>query len=178
MRKNGWLVETSDAKVCTLIKEAFIMMKQFNGIAIPAALLLFIGVEFSPAQMEGGVDVNGDSPSDNLTTATSVVPTEPDFIALPNPVHDRKEKVILMCRTRFVGTALINIYDAVGSIVFQKTVQLQQPDAVGYRMCVPWDCRNRNGRMVGNGTYLGVIRIFDLENRPIARHMVNIGIAY
>lgn len=162
-----------------LLQEIFPPMKKlFKVKVIPVTLLVFIVGGFSLAEKGGGADISESSSSDDTTPATFVAQTEPELIALPNPVRDRKDKVVLMCRTRCVGTALVNIYDAVGSIVFQKTVQLQQPDAVGYRMCVPWDCRNRNGRMVGNGTYVGIIRIFDTENRPLARHMVNIGIAY
>ena len=101
-----------------------------------------------------------------------------DLTVSPNPVYNRNDKVILSCQTRYAGMAIINIYDAVGSLVFETTVALQRPDAVGYRVTVPWDCRNRMGRYVGNGTYLGVIRIFDSEQRPVARQTVHIGVAY
>ncbi len=101
-----------------------------------------------------------------------------NFLALPNPVRNQNDKVMLRCRTRCDGTALVNIYDAVGSVVFQTVVQLQQPGAMEYKMCIPWNCRNRQGRVVGKGTYLAVVRIFDTEQRLVARSTVNIGVAY
>ena len=100
-----------------------------------------------------------------------------DFIALPNPLRERERHVLLMCRTRCVGNALVNIYDAVGTMLFRKVVKLQQPDAVGYKMCVPWDCRNQQGRQVGDGTYLAVVRIYDTGNRLVARRTTRIGVA-
>lgn len=150
---------------------------------IPASYMFFLIFALLFAEKEGGADI---AAAPSLTDESSLSPgpgapinqNELDFIALPNPVRNRNEKVVLMCRTRCVGIALLNIYDAVGSVVFQRTITLQKPDAVGHKICIPWDCRNRNGRFVGNGTYLGVISLFDTENRPIARHMVNIGIAY
>lgn len=100
-----------------------------------------------------------------------------DFIVLPNPLRERNTNVVMMCRTRCVGNALVNVYDAVGTMLFKKVVRLQQPDAVGYKMCIPWDCRNENGRLVGNGTYLAVVRIFDTNNHLVARRTARIGIA-
>jgi hypothetical protein len=101
-----------------------------------------------------------------------------ELTALPNPVYNRNEKVLLTCKTRTAGTALVNIYDAAGSIVFETSVALRRTDAVGYTIRIPWDCTNRMGRCVGNGTYLAVIRIFDVDDKPVERHTVRIGIAY
>ena len=101
-----------------------------------------------------------------------------DLVAVPNPVREHHEKMYIMCQTRCMGRALVNIYDATGSMVFETTADLQQPDAVGYKMCVPWDCRNRSGRKVGKGTYLAVVRIFDTEERMIARRQAHVGITY
>ena len=154
------------------------MMTRIRVKVIAAVLPLCIGAGFPRAETKSGADVAAGLPPGGTAPATSVTQNEPDLIALPNPVRNRSDHVMLMCRTRCTGTAVVDIYDAAGSVVFHKAVGLQQPDAVGHRICIPWNCRNRNGRMVGNGTYLGVIGIFDTENRPFARHSVNIGVAY
>ncbi|MBN1576695.1 MAG: hypothetical protein JW913_09100 [Chitinispirillaceae bacterium] len=157
------------------------MISQFKVKVIPALFVILFFVVQLMAEKEVNADIAEAPPSidtASLSSGAAINQDEPDFIALPNPVRNRNEKVVLMCRTRCVGTALLNIYDAVGSVVFQKTIALQQPDAVGHKMCISWDCRNRKGRFVGNGTYLGVISLFDTENRPIARHKINIGVAY
>jgi len=99
------------------------------------------------------------------------------IVAVPNPVRKISDNVVIMCRTRCTGTALLNIYDAVGHMVHSKTISLQQSDAVGYELRIPWDLRNSSKRIVGNGTYQGVVRIFDTENRLVARKKVNIGVA-
>ena len=101
-----------------------------------------------------------------------------DFFAVPNPVGSRNKSTILVCRTPCIGTADVNIYDAVGSIVYQTTEFLNDPAAMGYSVHIPWNCRNRQGRLVGKGTYHAVVRVYDQNNRLVVRRSINIGVAY
>lgn len=99
------------------------------------------------------------------------------IVAMPNPVEKPFDQVRILCRTRCSGTALLNIYDAVGRLVHSVTKSLEDPEAIGYELLIPWDLRNNNERLVANGTYHCVVRIYDTENRLVARKKVNIGVA-
>ena len=61
-------------------------------------------------------------------------------------------------------------YDAVGNLVSRDLhVYLAAADVADstYSYGIYWNCRNQNGRWVGNGTYLIVISTTDVNNRTI-----------
>jgi hypothetical protein len=150
-------------------------------LKVIACLLLFAGNMAVYAEADGASDTEKDSSfGDSIFLPVMLDAGQADngVIAVPNPVKSSTDKVALIWRTRCPGTALVTIYDAVGQTVHSVKASLQQPDAVGYITRVKWDLRNKNRRLVGKGTYHGVIRIFDMEDRLVARKTVNIGVAY
>lgn len=151
-----------------------------DALKIIAYLLLFGGSMAVYAETDGALDEKDSSLGDSIFLPVMLEAGQGDngIVAVPNPVKTTTDKVLLICRTRCMGTARVNIYDAVGQIVHSVSVSQQQPEAVGYIMRIPWDLRNRNRRLVGKGTYHGVVRIYDTEDRLIARKTVNIGVAY
>ena len=124
------------------------------------------------------VDAEKDIPPGNSIFRFQGNLGDDDIAAFPNPVRNMSDPVRIVCRTRCTGTALMNIYDAVGRMVHSVTKSLEEPEAMGHELFIPWDLRNNNQRLVGNGTYHCVVRIFDTENRLIERKKVNIGVAF
>jgi hypothetical protein len=67
------------------------------------------------------------------------------------------------------GTAYgkADIYDAVGNIV-RKNLPVKNTDKAGV-YGIYWDVKNRNGRLVGNGTYLIMVTTTDISGERVTR---------
>jgi hypothetical protein len=67
----------------------------------------------------------------------------------------------------------VSIYDAVGNLV-QSELKIRK--GKDYRtMGVFWDCRNRNGRLVGGGVYLMVLKTRDIDHKEFV-NKVKLGV--
>jgi fibro-slime domain-containing protein len=93
----------------------------------------------------------------------------------PNPVNLSEEKEVLieiapypkLRQLKF--TVDLSIYDQVGNVVFKK--QLNSNDSPSMTVTFRWPGRNRNGRIVGSGTYLAIIKINDqgIPQKPVKK---------
>ena len=69
----------------------------------------------------------------------------------------------------------ISIFDPVGNIVFKDYQESQNfPAATIY---FRWNGRNRNGRIVGKGVYLAIVKVYDLSKNSAETKYFNIGVA-
>ncbi|MBN1759402.1 MAG: fibro-slime domain-containing protein [Chitinispirillaceae bacterium] len=116
----------------------------------------------------GVAEVNGVLQSNpaNRRVQVKVLTVDPHFVvtAGPNPFDPLREAFGIRVDPFVHGRGLLLfrvnlvVYDKVGSLVAQLE---WPPDKAGYSSAetVFWNGVNHNGRVVGNGTYLGVVKI-------------------
>jgi fibro-slime domain-containing protein len=114
----------------------------------------------------------------NRRVALDVVMKEPDWLvqAVPNPFSPAQglAEITVGSKTPVMNadeyTLSIAIFDVVGNMVI--TLPLK-PKNKGW--AVPWDGRNKNGRSVSSGVYLGIVNVLH-NNALVATKRIKIGV--
>ena len=109
------------------------------------------------------------------------IPVYYDIKVGPNPLHRSDPanptviKIEPSCKLIHLVkfSADIFIYDPVGNVVYRNTMESHgSPTTVSFK----WDGHNRNGRIVGTGTYLAMVKIHDLFSNGVKIASVKIGV--
>ena len=89
-----------------------------------------------------------------------------NFTVHVNPSVKTKEQLNL--------AATFRIYDAVGNIVHDMSTESGQSQSASLHFV--WNGRNRSGRFVGTGTYLGIVRVIDNVSGSTGTARIRIGL--
>lgn len=129
-------------------------------------------------------DLNGniqDNP-DNRNVLLDLKYVQPEFtvIGSPNPFDPSKESFgirvdpFVRGRNDILFRVQLIVYDKVGSLVTKKDAP---EDAPWYTSTatVYWSGRNRRGRIVGNGTYIGLVTVSEKNSIPL-NYRLKIGV--
>jgi uncharacterized repeat protein (TIGR02543 family) len=109
-------------------------------------------------------------PNEEATVIAPVSQLSGEFTAGPNPVSKQSGIVNFYRQGKRVAACELQIYDATGNVVNKVKIHDKVIGSQARRQVGKWDLRDKNGRIVSEGTYLvkGVIKTSDGKSEKIS----------
>ena len=130
-------------------------------------------VWIDPQSKTGDTLFNIQNNGNNRRVLLQVKAVNPDYkISLgPNPFNPQLSQMLSILISPSVRSndailfeAEVEIYDALGNLIRRIN---QKNESTSAELLIKWDGRNRNGRRVGKGVYMAIVRVIDINKKNI-----------